>query len=277
MVSLPIESCAEFSTTVGGIVRDEKISEELKWSKVGDGRYRRAARRIVSQVVKWCVESRLRIDVLAWDTHDNRHDVKGRDDRQNLGRMYYHLLQHVLRNRWVAGSTWTLLPDKQDLIQWDNLDFFLSNANLIKQDRNSPLLPLDAGRPGFRTHFSIVEIEECCSHDEPLIQTADLFTGMAVWSRHNYPKYQAAAATASNQTTLSFPSLDANNKVRLSSDDTSRADIITHLLSECKSLQFGVGITTCKCLKTYNPASPINIWWYEPQHDNDRAPTRLFS
>jgi len=42
----------------------------------------------------------------------------------------------------------------------------------------------------------------------------------------------------------------------------------------CKSKKLGVSLKTHRGLRTLNPESPINFWWYEPQHDADRAPTK---
>jgi hypothetical protein len=42
----------------------------------------------------------------------------------------------------------------------------------------------------------------------------------------------------------------------------------------CKNRKMGVSLKTFGGLKTLDPRRPINFWWYEPQHEMDKAPTR---
>ena len=36
----------------------------------------------------------------------------------------------------------------------------------------------------------------------------------------------------------------------------------------------GVSFDTKQSLFTYNPKNPVNFWYYEPGHENDKAPVR---
>ena len=64
---------------------------------------------------------KLRVDILIWDMDDSRHKNSGRDDNENLSRMYYHLIQNTLSKGWDKGSTWLLVPDHQSSINWRTL------------------------------------------------------------------------------------------------------------------------------------------------------------
>lgn len=53
-----------------------------------------------------------------WDITDSRHDIQGRDDIANLGRMYHHLFVDILRNRWPDDARWMVHPDENSALDW---------------------------------------------------------------------------------------------------------------------------------------------------------------
>ena len=71
--------------------------------------------------------NKLRIDILIWDIQDSRHLIKGRDDVNNLQRMYFHLFKNVLINRWKKGQ-WIIYPDENSAIGWNEI------RNFFKKD-----------------------------------------------------------------------------------------------------------------------------------------------
>ena len=62
--------------------------------------------------------------------------------------------------------------------------------------------------------------------------------------------------------------------VSFSKNDKVRCEIIWLLKNKCDKYKLGVSLTSAKGLKTRSPKNPINFWWYTPQHDNDKAPTK---
>lgn len=101
-LSLPASEQAGLERELNRILGREGL-RELKWTRVGsDGRATRVADAVFGAVVNAASSQHLRVDVLAWDILDSRHSIFGRDDAENLGRMYHHLLVHVCR-QWPPG------------------------------------------------------------------------------------------------------------------------------------------------------------------------------
>ena len=87
-------------------ILEEKHLEELKFEELrGHSTKMRAASCFIKQSINYCVKGLMRIDVLLWDHQDERHSVRGRDDTENLERMYYKILVYVAR-RWNKIGWW---------------------------------------------------------------------------------------------------------------------------------------------------------------------------
>jgi len=252
----------------------EKLSEsdvtEFKWAKLRIEEYRSLARELLTVAVEYAVARELRIDVLIWDTHDSRHAIRGRDDIANLQRMYYHLFKNVLSVRWPNESIWRLCPDEQSQIAWDQVQNFLELTGArLNVDRD-----LFAGSElsdWLKTEFAIHSIVEAKSHEEALVQLADLFAGLCVYSRECYGKFDYWEKSQSAQMPLFAEDSDS---ISLSNADKARCPVLAELTSGCRTHKLGVSLKSSQGLRTFDPKNPINFWWYTPQHENDRAPTR---
>jgi len=74
--------------------------KEIKWEQVRTHRPKiEVAGLFIQKAVEFAVKRLIRIDVLLWDTQDERHSVIGRDDQANLEYMYYKILKHI-SERW---------------------------------------------------------------------------------------------------------------------------------------------------------------------------------
>ena len=118
---------------------------------------------------------KIRIDILAWDTHDQRHAIHGRDDVANLERMYYKDMIHIAR-RW-NNPKWALFPDENSAINWLEIIGYLNNTRLQKPRFMSLF------QDGPNQFIEFLEISQRCSTSEPLVQLADLFAGLAAFCR----------------------------------------------------------------------------------------------
>ena len=98
VISFPAIWETELNNRVKQVLSESSLSE-FKWAKLRQARERFAALKLIDLAFNYAVESKLRIDVLVWDTQDSRHNIWARDDAQNLQRMYYHLFKNVLRQR----------------------------------------------------------------------------------------------------------------------------------------------------------------------------------
>ena len=268
-VSLKFEDHYRLKQEVSKLLRESGV-DELKWKKIKTAKYRLAAEKICGWVVERGAHGNLRIDVLAWDIEDARHKIRGRDDVENLHRMYHHLLNNVMKERWEDETCWLLRLDDNSVLRFDDIEHFLrlkeagiiviNTAHLFREQPN--LL--------YRHYYSVYGVSPVDSKEEPLIQVADLFAGMACFSRKCFQKYKQWESYNSSQQSFFAPP----NMAKMSNSEEERFILLRTFNNECKTHKIGVSLNTCKCLKTFDPSNPINFWWYEPQTEVDRAPTR---
>ena len=266
-ISLPYEQAPVISGRLRAIVTGAGIGE-LKWDKVRNARYQFPSERALTCGIELAAQGALRIDVLTWDTHDSRHSIVGRDDIANLERMYYHLFRDVLSKRWPSG-TWWLFPDEQTAVQWDSLAEFVDGAGLTAE-LEPPLFGQGSFRLTLSQQFSVEMVKPIRSCDEPIVQLADLCVGLAIYSRENYQRFVAWRQATGLQPSL----LPIDDPVALSSADGPRCTLLDKVNAECKSRRLSVSLDKHHGLRTLNPVKPVNFWWYEPQSDKDKAPTR---
>ena len=269
LVSVTQEKYGDCSCDIQAIATASGV-RELKWKNLDSAQMRFAVEKVVNYIVDKAVRSILRVDVLIWDIEDTRHKIDGRDDTANLHRMYYHLFENVLRRRWPAEALWQLHPDENSGLNWQEISSYIDDAGsrlVIDEDCFSP-----AGfRLKLRQDFSVAEIAPCESHQEPLVQVADLFAGLGSYSHQSYDVYENWLRTSGPQMTLFDEQSDTPH---LSRTHRERCYILKHLNSLCKQRKLGVSLKTRRGLTTPNPEKPINFWLYVPQHDNDKAPVR---
>ena len=247
---------------------------EAKFTQVnGHSRNGRVARALVEAAVRAVSGGATRMDVIVWDTHDRRHAVPGRDDVANFGRMAYHLIQQIARRH--SQSHWEFYPDVGGSVDWLEVMEYLSNTPLGGSRRVQPqehaLFRVDTPPITF-TQFSPVD-----SVSERLVQIADLFAGMACLSRgegSGCGDYHCGVwQQTSNATVVCLPFDDIDPPV-LSNRKRAQYELVCHTYDACKSQKLGVSLPSSGYLRTQHGRNPVNFWHYEPQHDDDRAPTR---
>ncbi len=250
---------------------EESDTRELKWSKVSNAKYRLAALKFFDEVIDRAQQKELRVDVLIWDIKDSRHKIYGRDDVKNLQRLYYQLFKHVFKKRWPVETTWTLYPDENNAMDWDRMEDFLDAAGIgfepIESSSDLRLFKMRLERD-----FHVNQIEPLESHKEPLVQVADLFAGVAVFSRESFDRYFTWIKRESNHKTL-FEFDEAAGE-RFTNAEINRFPIINAINKRLKSARMQVSLKGSQGFETKNPRSPINFWLYRPQHEKDKAPTR---
>lgn len=264
LVSLRASNENSLEEGVLEILHESNI-KEFKWHKLRSARERLAAIKLVKYAIEKTSQKIIRIDVLTWDIQDSRHNIQKRDDISNLQRMYYHLFKNVLNKRWSSNSLWTLKPDEHSAIDWHNIERILGNSS-----NNERLINFDSDDFSINVvrEFHINKIMELSSDKAPLIQLADLFVGLDVYSRNCYYSYSQWEDLNSKQLSL-FPS---NANIKFSNADKERFPVLSELKNLCEKSQLNVSIKTG--LKTFNPSKPLNFWWYEPQTHKDKAPVK---
>lgn len=246
-----------------GMLSESDVGE-FKWQKLKDAKYRHCAIKLVDAVWDLLDKADARVDVLVWDNHDSRHSIPGRDNTANFGRMFFHVHSQALKRR-PRNSTWRIFPGERVEIAWDTVLDCLAAVGRRLEYVDSPLFG------GFFTepYYAIKEFRQVQSHEEPCCQLADLFSGLAVFSRTNYDSYSKWLAYSSTNLAL-WDELP----IRLSNREENRFLLLQYFDSGCKSRSLGVSLKTSRYLNTPRPSNPINFWHYAPQHEFDRAPTR---
>lgn len=259
------------------VIRDAmatKLAEskvnEFKWEKLRNAKYRFAAEKISDIAFSFAICARLRIDVLIWDVEDSRHRVPGRDDVRNFQIMYHKLFKNVFRKRWPSGCTWKLFPDEHDEIRWDDIRVFL-DAGCSDVCAEEPVWSPESIESFVKHEYGIAGISPKRSHDEPLIQLADLFVGMAVYSRDDYQKCMEWLKQLDCKSDLF--GREPNPEIAFASADRERLRFLCEFDKKCKSNKMSISLKSSKGLQTRSPSSPLNFWFYKPQHEMDQAPT----
>lgn len=266
LVTVPGPEARTLSDAMVDLLDECGVSSEFKWNKVKGAKYRETALEMVDLVFENL--DLLRVDVLTLDTHDERHDVEGRDDRANLERMYYHLVLNVLRERWPDAATWHLYPDEKFDVDWETLHDCLSWKRsdwLIEPNVFEP----HQGGISIREYFDVEGLRPVDSKEEPLVQMADLFAGMGCYSREHSDLYLTWKRGLDGQKTLF-----SNPHIDLSKSQAERFTVMKTLKAKCKKQSLPVGFSRTGGLQTYDPAHSLNFWFYRPQHEHDKAPLR---
>jgi hypothetical protein len=249
------------NSDITNILRESNI-EEFKWEKLKTAKYRHCAEKMIDAVWKFVNT----VDVIIWDTHDSRHNIKKRDDMQNYGRMFFHLHSKSLQRR-PKMSKWQICPDEGVGIDWNIVGQCLS---AVGKQRDFVDLSLFKG---FFTspHYTIDKshLTEIKSHEQPCCQIADLFAGLSIFSRTNYDNYEKWMDYTTPTLHL-FP----REQPEISNAEENRFPVLKKFYTGCKDKKLGVGLEKKRYLYTRDPKNPINFWHYTPQHDEDKAPTK---
>lgn len=241
------------------ILQDSNV-DEFKWNKLKDAKYYFCAEKFCNYLFSGLTKHQFRIDTLVWDTHDARHSVTGRNDLGNYERMFFQLLNNSMKKR-PRDSNWFIYPDKRGGINWQTVHDCLYHVGK-RQEFHSTIF----GEFFSDKYYSISEFQEKHSHEEYPIQIADLFSGLAVFSRENYNCYESYINS-------SAPSLfEKPEPLKLSNREECRCKLLEKFNHECKNRTLGVSLKTKRYLHTYDPNNPINFWHYMPQGEYDKAP-----
>lgn len=263
LVTTSLDHLEELKRELKNLLSKSQVSE-FKWKELGGANERSAAEKMIGFAIDKASAGKLRIDVLIWDTWDSRHNVPGRDDIANLQRMYYHLFRNVLRLRWPSNSVWRLHPDEHTAMDWQTVEDYIESAGCR--------LNVERSLFGVRLQreFGFQEIVPVRSADHLLLQLADLFCGMAVFSRQKFDEYEKWLETTSNQVRLFGDTPDVSPSGR----SKERFQVLKTFDKSCKECRLGVSLKEKRGLWTPKPENPINFWLYEPQHPEDKAPTK---
>lgn len=244
----------------------------IEFKKIGgDKKKELVAIEFIEKGIEYCVDKKIRMDILTWDTHDSRHEIIGRDDIKNFQMMYYKVLRWVKQCWKHKHRVWDFYPDENSAVDWKKLMSYLENTNLSKKTEIDFTLFGEIRNlhfPRFQNHFEVI------SGKEPITQLIDIFTGCTRYSFEKGKEFLKWREIKKNEKQFNLFE-NSRVKMELSRGDTSKFRILKILDKLCKERKMGVSIKENSYLCTFSPSNPLNFWFYEPQHEADKAPIRM--
>lgn len=241
--------------------------KEVKFASIGgNSEFMNATKECLASGIDHCKHGKIKIYVLVWDKHDSRHDIQGRDDIENLKYMYYKILKET-KSDWIGVENWEFFPDELTSVDW-NKDVvpYIERTNLDKK-RNNDEMTLFGVLKNFR--FPAVrkcsELESC---EYPILQLTDLFAGLTRQSFEKSEKFCSWYYDKINGNSL------FNEPIPLSKSEIAKFEAMYHFKKLCDHYSMGLNLSEDKHFKVFNKQCGLWIWFYEPQGDYDKAPTK---
>lgn len=224
----------------------ESHAIECKWERVRSAKHRFTAQKLLHWTLGHALADTVRVNVLTWDTGTSEDQRQGTHHMKRLRNTYMRLFAHVIHTRWPDARRWCFHPDEQEALDWKAIQRDLVHVVARESARS-----LDIDR-----------IVPLVSRDEPFVQLADLFAGLAVFSRDGYDDYeQWLYAPGENH---DEPAGEQHAPTRLSSSQRQRCVILDGFYTECKLRNAHVSLRTNRGLRTYEPQLPIFFDWFKP-------------
>lgn len=226
MVSAPASEVERLEGEPRDLLAASNVAE-CKWEKVRSAKAGFAAAKLLRWTLDRTREGLLRVDTLTWQAESDTQRAAALPYRSQLRQMYARLLGDILPCRWPADARFTVVPDEQGVLAWDALAAELPH---------------------------VTRIVPCRSQDQPLVQLADLFAGLAAYSRDRYTTYDRW---------LGLPRDARTTATDLSAADRVRCRVLDDFFAECKYHHLGVSLRTNWGLRTYDASAPLGFWWAE--------------
>lgn len=225
-----------------------------------------AAKNFLKLGLDYCKHGKIKIYVLVWDKHDSRHDIRGRDDIENLKFMYYKILKET-KSDWIGVENWEFFPDELTSVNWgEEIVPFIERTNLDKKRNND-----EETLFGVLKNFRFPSVRKCSELEScecPILQLADLFAGIIRLSFEKSEKFCCWYDNEINGSSL------FNEPISFSKNETAKFQVMHHFKKLCDRYKMGLNLSKDKHFKVFNKRCGLWIWFYEPQGDYDKAPTK---
>jgi hypothetical protein len=229
-VSLRRDDSSRLSDELARLLSDAGL-REMKWEKVRTGRAASAAGKALEWALEHALRGELEVETLTWDATTSEASRARTRALAQLHAVYQTLLASVIARHSERGDdawNWGVVPDEQTAMPWTRIQTALPQIDTITPER---------------------------SETQPLIQLADLFTGLAVYSRAAYDAYERW---------LSFPDHEADalgvaapRHARGSS--AYRLALLDDFYTLCVCRAAGISLRTRRGLYTYRADAPIRF------------------
>jgi len=191
-----------------------EMPNEYKWSKFESRNYLDVSKQIFDVLFQYAIHGQLRIDAIIWQTNDPRYPRNQTNSGEKLSVLYYIRLRDMLSKRWGADGHWAIFVDEQGQMNWEELESYLEYAsrNKFASTLLGPKYDLNWLLQN-HTKYSLEKLESVSSCDEPFVQIADIFAGMAAYSHNRssllleWLQFDAAQNFENNTKQMAFPFL----------------------------------------------------------------------
>lgn len=254
--------------TVLGCLRD-RLAQEIKNKRIKEVKFaeithynstiKQAAIVFIKIAVNDFVSSKkIRIDILTVDNQYYLSVFPNYDIEQKFEHMYHCLLSHVCR-MW-NNLKWDFYPDTNSKVNWKNIVDFINKTRFNKKMGKEPLLvKMMEENPLF--HFK--EVKQLVSVDEPLVQLADLFAGLARFSHEEKVDCRNIIINKKGAWQSKLKLEDGSKIEIIPGQKQCRYEVIKELYDACHKLRLYVSMKEKKHLWTRKNNSPINFWDYK--------------
>lgn len=258
MIVISKKYCSEVNEKLNKILKKYEITPKtFKWNKFNSKKKVNALKEFLEYLFGLMSRDIVHIITIIWDIHDSRHEILGRDDKENLSLMYYKLIKSFADDKLKNGDTLTIYPDQNNSIDWTLIEEILPKDGVYNTKELS-----------FCTLcLTKVFVKESNTSENALIQIADIFAGLARTSYEDYDKYDKWL----NQSQQSLFPDEEKKSIDISVKDKHRFIIYQFIDVNSKHKSWSVSLKTNKGFRTYDKFKPLNFWFYIPQHEEDKA------
>lgn len=239
-----------------------------EYKKVSGGLIKQCAQEFIQELHKFVVSGRIKVMVLVWDKHDERHQVPRRDDCANLSIMYYHALKTTMKQWNDTTIDTSFHPDELSKVDFNSIVRYVNNTRTRDYKGTATLLG-----SSFRQMFStVVNHSEKISREEPITQLIDIITGLVRLSYEESDRYKEWLLSASGQQDL-FGTI---KPATVSKNMSYKFELKSYTNALFKGNTMQVALDTTNGFHSHRPSCGYFFWKYQSQRVDDKAPARLY-
>lgn len=233
--SMPADRVEPTGALLRRLMEAERIGR-IQWSDLVEKKYRLIAEKCIDQVLEKIVECDLRVDIAVWDSLIEAESDPDPEACDPIAHMVLCLMEEAARWRQSPG-VWSVYCDARLDIEWSRVRAALADSGSCRR------------------------VETIASAESPCCQVADLFAGVAAFSRNRAKKFIAWAGPTEERRVH----FEQQREGVLSALDRENFKFLGHLNRECRSRSLGVSLMSCGYLWTPNPENPVNFRHYGPR------------
>ncbi|HEY7019499.1 MAG TPA: hypothetical protein VH349_00180 [Ktedonobacterales bacterium] len=230
-VSLRLDDSARLGEELASLLRASSV-RELKWEKVRTARAAFAAQKALTWALDHALDGELWIETVTWEVSSAAASRARRPALTQLRNAYTTLLSSVMTRHAQRGEQsqgWRIVPDEQSAIPWTRIQETLPQIAIIMPAR---------------------------SETQPLIQLADVFAGLAIFSRAAYGAYERWLCVRGQDAHATTASEGVYGS------QAYRFVLLDEFYTACVRRLPGISLQTRRGLYTWRADAPIQFRFY---------------